>query len=91
MPAQHRFKAMQRQAIDILGGQEHGQYAWAGHALCDQLGRLFNSDGSGFVTTATVDLANICDHAAQYRYDVKLLAGFFANDMLAPVLEIQRN
>lgn len=83
VPAQHRFKAMQRQPIDILGGQQHGQYAWAGHVLFDQLGRLVSGDGDGFATTATVNLANMFDHADLHRHDVQLLAGFFANDMLA--------
>ncbi|MNR00583.1 hypothetical protein D3C85_1163600 [compost metagenome] len=35
MPAQHRFETVQRQAIDILGGQQHRQDARTGHALFD--------------------------------------------------------
>lgn len=83
VPAQHRFEAMQRQAIDILGGQQHGQYAWTGHALFDQLRWLISGDWRRFTASATVNLAHMSDHADLHRHDIELLAGFLANDMLA--------
>ncbi|CAG8867994.1 hypothetical protein PS627_04418 [Pseudomonas fluorescens] len=83
MSGQHTFEAVQRQTIDILGGQQHGQHARAGHAFLDQLCWLVRCDRGGFAATATVDLAHMFDHTDLHRHDVQLLAGFFADDMLA--------
>lgn len=53
------------------------------HALFDQLGWLVGSDWCSFATTATVNFAHVFDHANLHRHDLQLLAGFFADDMLA--------
>ena len=81
--AQHRFEAMQRQAVDILGGQQHRQHAGAGHALFNQLRGFVGGDRSGFATTATVNFTDVFDDPDLHRHDVQLLAGFFTDHMLA--------
>ncbi len=67
----------------VFGGQQHGQYAWTGHALFDQLSRLVSGDRCRFTTPATVDFADVFDYTDLHRHDIQLLAGFFADDMLA--------
>ena len=74
---------MERQAVDILGGQQHGQHARAGHALFNQLRRFVGSDRGRLTTAAAVDFADMFDHPDLHRHDIQLLAGFFADDMLA--------
>lgn len=83
VPTQHRFEAVQWQIIDVLGGQQHGQHAGAGHALLNQLSGFISGDRRDFAATAVVDLAHVFEHTNLHRHDVELLADFFANDMLA--------
>jgi len=56
---EYLFEAMQWQAIDVFGGQQHRQHTGAGHALFDQLRWLVSGDRRGFTTTARVDLAEV--------------------------------
>jgi hypothetical protein len=44
MAAQYRLEAIQRQAVGIFGGQQHGQHAGTGNAFLDQLRRLIGGD-----------------------------------------------
>jgi len=74
---------VQRQPIDVFGGQQHGQHAGAGHGLFDQLSRLVGGNRSRFAGFAGVDLADVFDHADLHRHDVQLFAGFFADGVLA--------
>ncbi|MOA06902.1 hypothetical protein D3C78_1265690 [compost metagenome] len=75
MAAEHLFETMQRQAVDVLGGQQHRQHAGAGHALLEQLGRLVGGDRCAFATLAGVDLADVAD---LHRHNFELLADLFA-------------
>lgn len=79
--AKYFFEPIQRQAVDVFGGQQHGQHAGAGHALFDQLSRFVSSDRCRFTATARVDLADVFDHADLHRHDFQLFAGFFADDV----------
>ncbi|MNM86418.1 hypothetical protein D3C81_985690 [compost metagenome] len=77
------FEAMQRQTVDVFGGQQHRQHTGTSHALFNQLRWLVSGDRSGFTATAAVDLADVFDHADLHRHDFQLLAGFFADGVLA--------
>ena len=72
-----------RQAVDILGGQQHGQHARAGQAFFDQLCRLVGGDGGCFAITAAVDLAYVLEYTNLHWHDVELFAGLFTDHMLA--------
>ncbi|MNY22219.1 hypothetical protein D3C86_1558150 [compost metagenome] len=74
---------MQRQAIDILGGQQHRQHTRAGHALFDELSGFVGGDWSRFTTAATVNFADMFDHPDLHWHDVQLLAGFFTDGVFA--------
>ena len=52
-------------------------------ALFDQLSWLVGSDRHAFTTPAAIDLAHMFEHVDLHRHDVELLAGFFADDLLA--------
>jgi hypothetical protein len=77
------FEAMQRQTVDLFGGQQRRQHAGTGHAPFNLLRWLISGDRRGFTATAGVDLADVFDHADLHRYDFQLLACFFADGMLA--------
>lgn len=83
MALQHLLEAVQRQAVGVLGRQQHGQHTGAGHAFLDQLGRLVGSNRGRFTTLAGVDLADMADNSDLHRDDFQLLAGFFADSLLA--------
>lgn len=78
-----KIETVQRQATDILGGQQHCQHAWAGHALFDQLSRFVGGDRCRFAVTATINLADMFDDTDLHRHDIQLFADFFADHMLA--------
>lgn len=80
---EHLLEAVQRQAVGIFGGQQHGQHAGAGQALFDQLCRLVSRDRSCFTAFAGIHLAEVTDHPDLHRDDLQLLAGFLANGLLA--------
>jgi hypothetical protein len=80
---QDLFEAVQRQAVDVLDGQQHRQHAGTGQALLDQLGWFVGSDRWALAALAGVDLADVADHADLHRHDLELLADLFAADVLA--------
>ncbi|VVN98648.1 hypothetical protein PS723_06125 [Pseudomonas fluorescens] len=73
------FEAMQGQAVDVFGRQQHRQDTWASHAFFNQLSGLVRCNWCGFAIAATVDLAHMFDHADLHRHDFELLADFLAN------------
>lgn len=79
--AQHRIETVQRQAIDLLGRQQHRQNTRTGHALFDQLSGFVGGDRNGFTNTATVNSTDVFDHTDLHRHDIQLLAGFFTDHM----------
>lgn len=83
LTAQYLLETMKRQTIDVLGGQQHGQYAGAGHALLDQLSGLVGCHRCGFAVTATVDLTDMLDHTDLHWNDFELFADLFTDGMLA--------
>ena len=56
---------------------------WRWHALFDQQGWLVGCDRRAFTATVAADLAHMFEHTDLHRHDIDLLAGFFANQMLA--------
>ena len=63
--------------------QQHRQDARAGHTLFNQLGWLVRRYRRRLAVAATVDFANMLDHADLHRHDFKLLADFLANGVFA--------
>ena len=83
MAAQHFLEAVQRNAVDVLGGKQHG-HAGAGHALLDQLSRLVSLDRSAFAALADVDLSDVLDHPDLHRDGLQLFTGFFKDRFIRP-------
>ncbi|MNG28420.1 hypothetical protein D3C84_1136740 [compost metagenome] len=83
MAVEHLLEAVQRDAVGVLGGQQHGQHARTGHAFLDQLRRLVGGDRGGFAGLAGVGLADMTEHPHLHRDDLQLLAGLFADLLLA--------
>ena len=81
--AEHLFEAVQRDAVGVLGGQQHRQHAGAGQALLDQLCRLVGGDRRGFTGLAGIGLADVADDPHLHRDDLQLLAGLLADHLLA--------
>ncbi|MOA03173.1 hypothetical protein D3C78_1226610 [compost metagenome] len=83
MATEHLLETIQRDAIGVLGGQQHGQHAGAGQAFLDQLRRFVSGDRGGFAGLAGIGFADMADHPYLHRDDLQLLAGLFADHLLA--------
>ncbi|MCY1530958.1 hypothetical protein D9M68_661670 [compost metagenome] len=82
MAVEHLLEAVQRDAVGVLGGQQHGQHARTGHAFLDQLRRFVSGDRGGFAGLAGIGFADMADHPYLHRDDLQLLAGLFADHLL---------